>query len=139
MERNIDALDPRVASMCHQFLANCKLAGIDVMVTCTYRSIEEQNKLYAQGRTAPGKKVTNAKGGQSMHNYRLAFDVVPLRYGKPVWGTTGDDLKLWQKIGEIGKAVGLEWAGEWKTFREFPHFQWTGGLTLKDLQAGKRP
>ena len=139
MDRNIDSLHPTVASMCHQFLANCKMAGIDVIITGTYRSIEEQNRLYAIGRTVPGKKVTNAKGGQSMHNYRLAFDCVPLRHGKPVWGTTGDDLKLWQQVGAIGKAVGLSWAGEWKTFREFAHFQWTGGLTLKDLQAGKRP
>ena len=66
------------------------------------------------------------------------FDVVPLRNGKPVWGTTGEDLKLWQRIGEIGKSCGLEWAGDWRTFREFPHFQFTGGLSLADFQAGRK-
>jgi peptidoglycan L-alanyl-D-glutamate endopeptidase CwlK len=54
-----------------------------------------------------------------------------------VWGTLGKDLELWNKIGTIGESVGLEWAGRWKRFREFPHFQFTGGLTLSDFQAGK--
>jgi peptidoglycan L-alanyl-D-glutamate endopeptidase CwlK len=94
--------------------------------------------LYAQGRTTKGSIVTNAKAGQSWHNYRLAFDIVPLKNGKPVWGTSGADGKLWKAIAKIGKACGLEWAGDWKTFSEYPHFQHTGGLTLKDLQAGKQ-
>ena len=139
MERSIDALDPRVASMCRNHIENCRANGIDILITSTYRDPAEQDRLYAIGRTLPGKKVTNAKGGQSFHNYRLAYDVVPMRHGKPVWNTTGADLELWKKVGELGKAAGLEWAGDWKTFKEFPHFQWTGGLTLKQLQAGKRP
>lgn len=136
--RNIDDLHPVVAKRARAMLLACKTAGIDVLVTSTYRDHASQAALYAQGRTAPGRKVTNAKPGQSWHNWRCAFDVVPLRAGKPVWGTTGEDLKLWMQIGEIGKKAGLEWAGDWKTFREFPHFQFTGGLTLADLQAGKK-
>lgn len=138
-ERSIAALDPRVGRMCQHHIENCRANGIDLLITSTYRDPAEQDALYAQGRTKPGKKVTNAKGGQSMHNYRLAYDVVPLRNGKAVWGTTGDDLVLWNRVGALGKAAGLEWAGDWKSFKEFPHFQWTGGLTLKDLQAGQRP
>lgn len=125
--------------------------GIDLLVTCTHRDDEAQAALYALGRTKPGKIVTNAKPGESLHQYRVAFDVVPLRNGKPVWGTTGngidndptdddrDDLELWQKIGAIGESLGLEWAGRWKRFKEFPHFQFTGGLTLADFKAGKLP
>lgn len=145
MERSIDALDPRVASMCRNHIENCRANGIEIIVTSTYRDPAEQDRLYARGRTIkvengkPVKIVTNAKGGQSFHNYRLAYDVVPLRYGKPVWGTVGADLDLWEKVGELGKVAGLDWAGDWVRFKEFPHFQWTGGLTLKDLQAGKRP
>lgn len=135
--RDIQELHPTVANMASKFIGACKTAGIDILITSTYRDAESQNALYAQGRTKPGAKVTNAKAGQSWHNYRLAFDIVPLRNGKPVWGTKGDDLKLWQKIGAIGKSVGLEWAGDWVKFKEFPHFQYTGGLTLKDLQQGK--
>ena len=47
------------------------------------------------------------------------------------------DLALWKKVGNVGKLVGLEWAGEWKKFKEFPHFQYTGGLSIFDFQNGK--
>ena len=135
--RSLDDLHPKVKVMAKSFLVQCEKYDIDVLITSTYRDNESQDALYAQGRTKPGNKVTNARAGQSWHNYRCAFDVVPLRNGKPVWGTKGADYDLWEAIGNIGKSVGLEWAGDWKTFREFPHFQYTGGLTLKDLQAGK--
>lgn len=135
--RSIQELHPTVANMASKFIGACKTAGIDILITSTYRDAESQNALYAQGRTKPGAKVTNAKAGQSWHNYRLAFDVVPLRNGKPVWGTSGEDLKLWKAIGAVGKSLGLEWAGDWVNMKEFPHFQYTQGLTLKDLQNGK--
>jgi peptidoglycan L-alanyl-D-glutamate endopeptidase CwlK len=115
------------------------MAGIEILVTCTYRSPVDQDKLYAQGRTAPGRIVTNARAWQSLHQYGVAFDVVPMREGKPVWGTTGADGELWQRVGIAGEASGLEWAGRWKRFREFPHFQYTGGLTIAELKAGKVP
>ena len=136
--RSLSDLHPKVKAMAEAFINSCKKEGIDILVTSTYRDAESQNELYAQGRTKPGNKVTNAKAGQSWHNYRLAFDVVPLRNGKPVWGTTGEDGKLWKRIGAIGKSVGLEWAGDWVSMKEFPHFQFSQGLTIKDLQAGKQ-
>lgn len=148
--RRIEDLHPAVSVMAFNFLRKCKEVGIDVIITSTYRDHESQAALYAQGRTKPGNIVTWAEPGESFHNYRLAFDVVPLRYGKAVWGTKGngidndptddekDDLELWQRVGAIGKSVGLEWAGDWQPRkREFPHFQYTGGLTLADLQNGK--
>ena len=135
--RNIDDLHPKVAAMCRAFLEECKKQGIDIIVTSTYRDHASQDALYAQGRSLPGRVVTNARGGQSWHNWRLAFDVVPLRAGKPVWGSTGADLDLWKRVGAIGEKVGLEWAGRWVRFRELAHFQHTGGLTLADLNNGK--
>lgn len=110
--------------------------GVELIFTSTVRDDEAQNALYAQGRTKPGKIVTNAKAGYSWHNYKLAFDVVPIRHGKPVWGTSGEDGKLWNRIGEIGEECGLEWAGRWKTFKETAHFQYTQGLTLAQLRGG---
>jgi peptidoglycan L-alanyl-D-glutamate endopeptidase CwlK len=136
--RSLFDLHPDVRDMAAAHIAACKAQGIDLLVTSTYRSTAEQNALYAQGRTKPGKKVTNAKGGQSFHNHRLAYDVVPLRNGKPVWGTTGEDGKLWQRVGELGEAAGLEWAGRWTKFKEFPHFQYTGGKPLSYFQNGGR-
>lgn len=136
MSRNLSDLHPVVREMAIKHIEACKQAGIELLVTSTYRSNEEQDALYAQGRTKPGKKVTNAKGGQSMHNYRLAYDIVPLRNGKPVWGTSGVDGKLWKLVGNLGKAQGLEWAGDWKTFKEYPHFQYTNGRPLSHFQNG---
>lgn len=137
--RDLADLYPSVASRAHAHIAACKDEGIDLLVTCTFRTVAEQNKLYAQGRTAPGNIVTNAKGGESLHNYRVAYDVVPLRHGKPVWGTTGEDGALWAKVGALGKAQGLEWAGDWKKFREFPHFQYTNGHPISYFRAGGVP
>lgn len=132
--RSLDELLPQVRVRVDKLIENCKAAGIDLLVTSTYRDNESQDALYAQGRTQPGKIVTKAKGGQSFHNYRCAVDVVPLVNGKPVW----DDTMLWSQIGGLGKRVGLEWAGDWQTFKEYPHFQYTGGKTLKQLQAGEK-
>ena len=131
--RDIKDLHPSVAAKAVAFIASCKSVGIDVLITSTFRDFESQNALYAQGRTAPGKIVTNAKGGQSFRNYRLAFDFVPLVNGKAQWS----DEALFARCGKIAESVGLEWAGRWKSFKELAHCQDTGGLTLAELQAGK--
>jgi peptidoglycan L-alanyl-D-glutamate endopeptidase CwlK len=131
--RSLDDLHPKVKQLAEKFLDRCKAENIDVLIYCTYRSKEEQDKLYAQGRTAPGPIVTNARGNQSMHQFRLAFDFTPLANGKPAW----DDSALFTKCGELGEQCGLEWAGRWKSFKELAHLQYTGGLSLADLQAGK--
>ena len=130
--RNLDDLAPPVKKRAEAFIAAAKAKGIDLLVTSTYRDSESQNALYAQGRTAPGNIVTRAKAGQSWHNWRCALDVVPLVNGKAIW----DDHAMWKQVGEIGKSCGLEWAGDWKTFKEYPHFQYTGGMTLAQLQSG---
>lgn len=136
--RDLKDLHPAARRRAEAFLAAAKAAGIDLLVTSTYRDAASQQALYDQGRTKPGRKVTNAKPGQSWHNWRCALDVVPMRAGKPVWGTTGEDGKLWLQVGTLGEACGLEWAGRWVRFREMAHFQYTAGLTLADLQAGKK-
>jgi len=117
------------------FVFKCNQANIDILITSTYRDNESQNALYAQGRTQPGKIVTNARAGESWHNYRCAVDVVPIINGKPCWDTKNS---VWQEVGRIGKEAGLEWAGDWKRFKEFPHFQYTGGKTLAQLRNGER-
>ena len=131
--RSIDDLHPRVALMARQFIANCKMQlGVDILIYSTYRDKESQNALYAQGRTMPGRIVTNARGGESLHNYRCAFDFVPLVHGKPAW----DDADLYKKCAEIGEWMGFEWAGRWVSFKETCHLQWTNGRTLAQFKAG---
>lgn len=132
--RKIEDLHPTVARLCAAFVARCAEAGIDVIVTSTYRDAESQAALYAQGRTAPGKKVTNARPGYSFHNFRVAFDFCPIEHGKCQWANTA----LFTRCGEIAESLGLEWAGRWKRFKELAHCQYTGGLTLADFRAGKR-
>lgn len=132
--RKLTDLLPVVQAKAKAFLAAAKAEGIDVLITSTYRDNESQDELYAQGRTRPGKIVTNARGGQSFHNYRVAFDFVPVIGGKAVW----NDLALFRRLGKIGKSLGLEWGGDWK-FRDYPHLQYTGGLTLRQLRAGQVP
>ncbi len=131
--RKITDLHPHVAKLCTAFILACEAQKIDVIITSTYRDSESQNALYAQGRTKPGNKVTNAKGGQSFHNYKIAFDFCPIVNGKCDWNNTA----TFTKCGEIAESLGLEWAGRWKSFKELAHCQFTGGLTLADLKAGK--
>lgn len=131
--RKLDDLHPKVKVLCENFISSCDKQGIDILITSTYRDGESQNALYSQGRSAPGKIVTNARAGQSYHNWRVAFDFVPIVNGKPNWS----DVALFTKCGEIAEAVGLEWAGRWKKFKELAHCQYTNGLSLQDFQQGK--
>lgn len=132
--RDLKDLLPVVAAKASAFVAECKAQGIDVLITSTLRDGEAQAALYAQGRTKPGRIVTNAKAGQSWHNHACAFDFVPVVNGKAMW----DDARTFDRCGVIAESVGLEWAGRWTKFKEAAHCQYTGGLTLADLQNGKK-
>ena len=131
--RDLNELLPQVKTKVNAFIESCKQAGIDILVTSTYRDNESQAALYAQGRTAPGKIVTNAGPGDSFQNHRCAIDVVPLVNGKPDWDGSHP---VWAEIGRLGVENGLEWAGNWVHFKELAHFQYTGGLTIAQLKEG---
>jgi peptidoglycan L-alanyl-D-glutamate endopeptidase CwlK len=140
--RNVNDLHPLAKLKCLEFDAECLKAGIDVLITCTHRDIECQDGLYAIGRTVKGAnctpkkpmgdKVTNAKGGDSYHQYQVAWDFVPVVLGKAMW----NDAVLFTRCGEIAEKLGIEWAGRWKSFKESAHCQYTQGLTIKDFKAG---
>ncbi|TCJ93396.1 UNVERIFIED_ORG: peptidoglycan L-alanyl-D-glutamate endopeptidase CwlK [Anoxybacillus amylolyticus] len=135
-ETKLKGVHPVVAAKARQLIEKAYREGINVIVTQGLRTIEEQNELYAQGRTKPGKIVTNAKGGYSYHNFGLAFDFAIMKDdGNISWNV--DDK--WKRVAQIGKSLGLEWGGDWKSFPDYPHFQYTFGLSLADLRAGKRP
>lgn len=124
-------LYPAVAAKRDQLVAIMAAVGFPVVVTDEYRTFEEQDALYAQGRTKPGSIVTNAKGGESLHNFRCAFDVA-FKKGNGV-SYDGDFVML----GKVGKILGLEWGGDWTSFVDKPHFQYTAGYSLADFQQGK--
>ena len=131
--RDINDLHLKVKPLAEKFLAECARAGLNVVIYSTYRDHESQNDLYAQGRTKPGKVVTKAKGGDSWHNWRMAFDAAPIVNGSIAW----NNAALFDKMGAIGERCGLEWGGSW-LMRDMPHFQYRGGLSLADMKAGKQ-
>ncbi len=112
----------------------------------TLRTFAEQNALYAQGRTAPGAKVTNAKGGQSWHNYGLAIDIVLLQdkdgngtHETASWDNKidfdGDGVADWLEVVYMFKLYGWDWGGDWTSFKDTPHFQKTFGLTISEAKT----
>ena len=122
----IDTLHPKVRELAIKLIENVKQQlDIDIIVISGLRTFKEQDKLYAQGRYALGKRVTNAKAGESWHNYGLAFDVVPVISGKAIW-----DTDRWSDIGAIGAQLGLVWGGNFKSFKDKPHFEYHPNLSL---------
>jgi len=144
---NLNGLNPYVKKKAEQLVknANARLKNYKMRITEAYRSKAEQDALYAKGRTVPGSIVTNAKGGQSMHNYGLAIDFALFTADgkKAFWDTRVDSDKDgkadWMEVVEEAKKLGFEWGGDWKNFKDYPHFQMLGGLTEAQVRAGKTP
>ena len=126
--KKINSLHPKLRPYAAALLNEAKKNGIELIITDATRTNAEQQKIYEQGRTKPGKIVTNAKPGQSLHNYGLAFDVAPVVNGKVTYDYD------WKKIGEIGKKVGLFWGGDFVSFKDNPHFEHKFGNSLATLQ-----
>lgn len=97
------------------------------IITCTYRTREEQNSLYAQGRTKPGQRVTNAKGGQSPHNFNpsYAFDVAFDNHGKTDWTE-----QLFIDFAKLVTDPKIQWGGTFKSIPDKPHFELKGWKEL---------
>jgi peptidoglycan L-alanyl-D-glutamate endopeptidase CwlK len=144
--RALDDLLPQVKNRMVNFLARTELVleeafpgtKFKVWPTCTLRDGEYQAKIYAQGRTEPGAIVTNAKPGQSMHEYKCAMDFAIEMNGKITW-----ERKYYDVAGQIAIDEGLTWGGDWnangvmdKADWDCCHVQWTGGLSLQQLAQG---
>jgi len=107
--------------------------GIHPLITQTTRTFAESDALYAQGRTTKGSIVTNAKAGQSIHNYSLALDFVIMKDNKMNW-TVDED---WMTVVNIFKKHGWSWGGDWKSFKDYPHLEKTLGHKWQDLLVSK--
>jgi len=130
-------LHPVVRAATERLVELAHKAGVPIVITQGYRSIAEQDALYAQGRTKPGKIVTNARGGYSNHNFGVAIDfAVLLPDGKNVSWTVD---KNWMAVVAFAKQLGFEWGGDWKSFVDTPHFEMIFGLSTANWRAGKRP
>jgi peptidoglycan LD-endopeptidase CwlK len=139
-----DQLHPIVSAKKDQLISLAADQGIQIVITQDFRSVEEQDELYAKGRSSEGEIVTNAKGGESYHNFGLAIDFALLSIdGAVIWDMeydgNGNSRPDWDEVVEIAKGLGFEWGGDWRSFKDYPHLQYDFGLSIWELQRGKRP
>ena len=127
-----DELRPLVQRKADQMVAAFQAAGMPIRIVEGVRSCERQDALYAQGRTKPGNIVTNARCGDSYHQYGVAVDFV---FRKEGYGATKEQ---WELLGRVGEALGFEWGGRWKSgFVDRPHFEMTLGYKLKQFRRNE--
>lgn len=128
--RKIEDLIPAMQEKAKIFAVKMAENGIPFMFTCTYRSQEEQNATFAQGRSTPGKIVTWTRN--SRHTKRDAFDIAILFAGKPTWDikvdVDDDHIPDYLEAGKIGESIGLVWGGRFKNSKgqlrpDYSHFQ----------------
>mgnify|MGYP003385398970 CR=1 FL=1 len=128
--RDLGFLHPVMRGHVVMFLARYKqLTGYDLLVVCTTRSYADQASAQKAGKS-------NAAPGLSWHQWGLAADLVPMVHGKPLWTThdaTGTMLSEWTIFGTTAVECGLDWSGNWKSFVEYGHVQFTGGLNIHDV------
>jgi len=136
-EKTIATLLPEVQPFARALVHKASANGVTIKILSGLRTYQEQDALYAQGRTAPGNKVTNAKGGFSNHNFGIAFDIGIFEGAKYL----GDSPK-YKAVGVLGMELGLEWGGNWKTIVDQPHYQlrplWAANLAERDMLAELR-
>lgn len=137
--KNIATLHPKVQPLFKKWILECqelaRSLGYEYKAISGNRSWDEQAKIYAQGRTAPGKIVTNAKPGYSNHNYGIAVDMGVFKDGKYLDESKPSESEAFhRKAAELALKFNLEWGGSWKTFKDYPHFEWKTGKTLSELR-----
>ncbi len=136
-EKVIATLLPEVRPMARALVQKAAAAGITIRIISGLRSYAEQDTLFAQGRTAPGPVVTNARGGFSNHNFGIAFDIGVFEGNRYL----GESPK-YKAVGVLGMDLGLEWGGSWKTLVDEPHYQlrprWAAGLSERQMLAALR-
>lgn len=143
----LGAVHPQIREYSLELIKRAYKEGIRVQISSGFRSNTEQANIYGQGRPSyvwNGKKygragsiVSNAKPGSSVHNYGLAIDyfLVSEDGNNSIWVVNNQ----WRRVAAIAKSMGWEWGGDWASFRDYPHLQITGGLSIAQLATGKRP
>ncbi len=135
--RDISLCHPRLQKLAAQLVSEAGNQGFAIAIGETLRTTEEQDALYAQGRTKPGSIVTNAPGSSysSYHQWGTAFDI----YRDDGTGAYNESGDFFEQVGAIGVNLGLEWGGNWKSIVDKPHFQlpdWGSSITgIKKLYA----
>ncbi len=137
-------IHPKLREEVKQVIDNLIKRKVKIRITQGLRTNKEQNDLYAQGRTKPGKIVTNAKAGYSYHNYGLAFDFCLLHDDNSISYSLIEDLDKdnkadWMEVVEEFKKYGWFWGGDFKgSFKDTPHFEKAFGNTIEHLLITKK-
>jgi len=118
---NVKGMDQDVVAITRKVIVEMHKIGVLVGVSGAYRSFAEQDAIYAQGRTKAGEIVSNAKGGQSNHNFGVAVDL--FQYSKDGSEAIFESDANFGKIVKTMKKYGMEWGGDWQGFKDTPHFQ----------------
>jgi len=137
--KNVATLHTKVQQLFRNWILECQILakahGYEYKAISGNRTWEEQAKIYAQGRTAPGKIVTNAKPGFSNHNYGIAVDMGVFRDGKYLDGSKPSEAEAFhRKAATVAEKYGIEWGGSWKSFKDYPHFEYKTGKTISQLR-----
>ena len=133
MTRLLSSLEPITEEKIRRLIAASAAVGLEVYVVTAYRTYPEQDALFSQGRTSPGNKVTNARGGESWHNFGRAVDLAfEDEMGKPDWDRPMDQWKL---LGAMGEMIGLEWGGKFEGLGDYGHFHYSAGMTKQQAKA----
>ena len=135
--RDITLCHPRLQKLITQLTSECANAGLPIKIGESFRSVAEQDALYAQGRTQPGSIVTNAKGSSysSQHQWGIAADFYRAD-GKGAYNEAGD---YFNRVGAIAKQLGLGWGGDWKSIVDKPHVylpDWGSGTNILKQRYG---
>jgi peptidoglycan L-alanyl-D-glutamate endopeptidase CwlK len=136
-EGAIHTLLPQVQREARRFLARAQrgLSGLTVRILSGTRTYAEQDRLFAQGRNGnAGPIVTNARGGQSNHNFGIAWDIGLFDGGRYLTGATAAEQQAYRDVARIAKGDALEWGGDWTSFKDPPHYQIKTNLTLAQVQ-----
>src|SRR5450755_2462325 len=129
-EGNIQTLLPAAQRKAREFMKAVQVTGATIKIISGTRTFAEQDRLFRQGRDLPGPKVTNARGGQSNHNFGVAWDIGIFESGQYL-----GESPRYREIGQLGKGLELEWGGDWKGFPDEPHFQIVKEDGLKAIAA----
>lgn len=140
----VTELHPIVKEKTNQLVEAASRLGITIVITDGFRSHEEQDNLYRQGRMSKGPIVTQVRGGGSYHNYGLAVDfALRTKKGTVVWDMELDSNRNgepdWLEVVAAAKKLGFSWGGDWESFKDYPHLQMDFGYSISELQRGYRP
>lgn len=136
-ETNIRSLLPQTQRSARSFLMRAKnFAGFEVRIISGSRTYAEQDQLYKKGRFGnPGSIVTKAKGGQSNHNFGIAWDVGIFQNGKYLTGDSKSEEKIYKQLAPVVMVSDLEWGGNWTSIVDMPHYQLKLDLTLAQVRT----